>query len=135
MVNYCHASVIVSLTSRVTSVINAHDVQFLQLPQSIHNYLHLLYIIIYNIILIYCSPNCSFFMAATYFSSSERRLDRGFGLAAVFLEHSASFRSISEIKYRFIYLLSKDRNIKCYIPDQSQDQSHKIPPNGDMPVV
>lgn len=32
-------------------------------------------------------------MAATYFSSSERRLDRGFGLAAVFLEHSAIFRS------------------------------------------
>lgn len=37
-------------------------------------------------------------MAATYFSSSERRLDRGFGLAAAFLEHSANFRSINEKK-------------------------------------
>lgn len=65
------------------------------------------YIIIYNIFLIDYSPNCSFFMAATYFSSSERRLDRGFGLAAVFLEHSANFRSVDEEKtdllIRFIF--------------------------------
>lgn len=38
-------------------------------------------------------PNCSFFMAATYFSSSERRMDNGLGRLETFLEDSTSFLS------------------------------------------
>lgn len=42
------------------------------------------------------SPNCSFFMAATYFSSRERSTDRGFGRLDTFLEDSTSFFSGKE---------------------------------------
>lgn len=39
------------------------------------------------------SPNCSFFMAAVYFSSIERKMDNGLGLTAAFLQLSAIFLS------------------------------------------
>lgn len=39
-------------------------------------------------------PNWSFFMTATYFSSRERKTDRGLGFTAAFLEYSAIFFSV-----------------------------------------
>lgn len=39
------------------------------------------------------SPNCSFFMAAVYFSSIERKMDCGLGLTVAFLQLSAIFLS------------------------------------------
>lgn len=43
-------------------------------------------------------PNCSFFMAATYFSSRERRMERGLGRLDTFLEDSTSFLSGEKIR-------------------------------------
>lgn len=45
------------------------------------------------------SPNCSFFMAATYFSSRERRMDRGLGRLDTFLEVSTNFLSGKEVGF------------------------------------
>lgn len=39
-------------------------------------------------------PNWSFFMTATYFSSRDRKTDKGLGFTAAFLEYSAIFFSV-----------------------------------------
>lgn len=66
------------------------------------------------------SPNWSFFMMATYFSSSERRIDMGLGLVVAFFEDSANFLSDGEIKNKSVTMAGSKLSLfeglaYCYV--------------------